>query len=76
MRKRIVLLLVVVTCSIGCATWAGKPPPCPKPSPRAIAELEVLMGDDPTGSSPISFLEQWIGEIEGYCAGIKSMREG
>jgi len=74
MRKSIAPLLGVVIFSISCATWAGKPPPCPPPSQAAVNELEALMGDGPNGSSPISALEHWIGEIERYCRGIMEMR--
>ena len=69
MKKLLSAPLVVVSLSLGCATWAGKPPPCPAPSYAAISDLEMYIGNDPD-----SALELWVGEIERYCAGIEAMR--
>ena len=69
MKKYRNYLLAAVSLSIGCATWAGKPPPCPAPSYAAISDLEMYIGNEPD-----SALELWVGEIERYCAGIKAMR--
>ncbi len=70
------LLIACGTFSVlisGCATWAGKPPPCPPPSSIAVGDLEWLVRADIEDPGRFSAILNWVGEIERYCSGIKAM---
>jgi len=71
----IVLLLGAMSCSIGCATWAGKPPPCPPPDPYVIEDLKYMVKANLQDGRRFAFILEWVGEVERYCAGIAEMRQ-
>jgi hypothetical protein len=65
------LLLLTATCSSGCRTPAGAPPPCPRATVEAKAELVRECG--PTLAA-CPALERYLGEIVRHCAAIETLR--
>lgn len=74
MKQCLVVSLLASSLLTGCVTWAGKPPPCPPPSPDAIEGVMRLFVENelrsPSGYGPLLY---WIGEVERYCSAIAEM---
>ena len=63
--------LLAASCLLsGCATWAGKPPPCPAPPDAAIEGVVNLQSDGSDSYAPLLY---WIGEMERYCSSLMEM---
>ena len=66
------LLLGTISLS-ACATWAGKPPPCPAPDPYVIEDFRYMVKENVKDPGKFSDVLRWAGEIERFCSGLSAM---